>query len=221
MAVMPSYLLVAGTLTELLTSWQTSGEVPVFEALLAGSLPLIKSTASRTLRRHHVADPAAVDDAVSLVLDHLRRLPGGSADERLVARFAALGRGGGDAISNGGTAYIVWLSRERAIDIARSRRRLTLRAVCFSQLSASALRALADRDGNDHAAEGCDPPSEDRCRRLHDSVSLLEQRQRLVIELLLEGKTQTVIAHALDVCEGTVSRLRSKAVASLRRLLAD
>jgi DNA-directed RNA polymerase specialized sigma subunit len=43
----------------------------------------------------------------------------------------------------------------------------------------------------------------------------------MVIELLLEGKSQAVISHALDVCEGTVSRLRTRAIASLRSLMAE
>ena len=44
-------------------------------------------------------------------------------------------------------------------------------------------------------------------------------RQRLVVELLLEGKSQALIAHVLGVNEGTVSRLRARAIASLRRIL--
>ena len=39
--------------------------------------------------------------------------------------------------------------------------------------------------------------------------------------MLLDGKSQTVIAHVLGVCEGTVSRVRSRAVAKLRGLMDE
>ena len=41
------------------------------------------------------------------------------------------------------------------------------------------------------------------------------------MELLLEGKNQATIAHVLDVCEGTVSRIRMRAIATLRDRLAE
>ena len=52
-------------------------------------------------------------------------------------------------------------------------------------------------------------------------MALLEPRLRTVVELLLEGKSQVVIAHVLVVCEGTVSRLRTRAIAELKRLLTE
>jgi DNA-directed RNA polymerase specialized sigma subunit len=42
-----------------------------------------------------------------------------------------------------------------------------------------------------------------------------------VIELLLDGKSQAVVAHVLDVCEGTVSRIRASVIKSLRQMLAE
>jgi DNA-directed RNA polymerase specialized sigma subunit len=42
-----------------------------------------------------------------------------------------------------------------------------------------------------------------------------------VIGLLLEGKNQAVIAHVIGVCEGTVSRIRRRAIDRLRALLED
>jgi RNA polymerase sigma factor (sigma-70 family) len=59
------------------------------------------------------------------------------------------------------------------------------------------------------------------CLRLHDAIPHLPARERLVMELLLEGKTQATIAHVLDVCAGTVSRLRMRAIATLRDLVAE
>jgi DNA-binding NarL/FixJ family response regulator len=40
-----------------------------------------------------------------------------------------------------------------------------------------------------------------------------------VIELLLDGNSQASIAQTLHVCEGTVSRMRGRAIMELRRLL--
>lgn len=37
--------------------------------------------------------------------------------------------------------------------------------------------------------------------------------------MLLAGKSQAAIAHVLEVCEGTVSRLRGRAIAELKRLM--
>ena len=65
----------------------------------------------------------------------------------------------------------------------------------------------------------CEAPLAAMCCRLHDAIQFLEPRERTVIEMLLDGKPQVVIAHAIDVSEGTVSRLRSKALAALRLLL--
>jgi RNA polymerase sigma factor (sigma-70 family) len=59
------------------------------------------------------------------------------------------------------------------------------------------------------------------CMRLHDAIPHLPPRERLVMELLLEGTNQATVAHMLDVCEGTVSRLRTRAVATLRDLMAE
>ena len=61
----------------------------------------------------------------------------------------------------------------------------------------------------------------DLCLRLHDEIPHLPPRERLVMELVLEGKNQAVIAHVLDVCEGTVSRIRMRAIATLRARLAE
>ncbi len=50
---------------------------------------------------------------------------------------------------------------------------------------------------------------------------MLPPRERMVIELLLEGKSQAVISHMIGVCEGTASRLRSRATAKLRALMTE
>ena len=59
----------------------------------------------------------------------------------------------------------------------------------------------------------------DLSRQLLDAVAQLEPPLRQLVELLLEGKSQATIAHVLNVCEGTVSRMRKRAVDRLRELL--
>jgi DNA-directed RNA polymerase specialized sigma24 family protein len=206
------------TFALLLSAWQASGDHGHLDSLLVATRPLIERTASRRLRHHHVNDPAAVDDTVSRVLDHLRRLPGSSAGERVVARFVSPAAVA-ELPGNAGEAYIVTLTQDRARDVARSRRRIKHRTACFSELSAAATTGLAMHAEDGAAAGDAMSPLAATCRRLHEVIPFLESRERSVIELLLDGKTQVVIAHALDVCEGTVSRLRSKAIESLRRLL--
>lgn len=182
-------------------------------SLIAATRPLIYKLAARTLRRYRIGDPAAIDDAVSRVFDHLRRLPGALEEERFVANFAA--RTGDDD----GLAYIVWLTRNRTIDIVRSRHRRHRRERCFSALAQDAARRLPS-----YAANGGLGPDEEMlvgCQELIEVIPFLESRERAVIELLLDGKTQVAIAHILGVCEGTVSRLRVKAIASIRLLLAE
>jgi RNA polymerase sigma factor (sigma-70 family) len=209
------------SIRDLLQSWQAVGDVRDLESLLARALPLIEHTAAATLRRRHLADPAAIDDAVSRVLDHLRRLPGASAGERSVARFVPQSADtGAESLGDRGEAYVVWLARERALDIVRSRRRVAHHISCFSELPAAS-RTLTTDAGKANAIGLCHAPPGAQWQRLHDAIPLLDARQRVVIELLLEGKTQAVIAHALDVCEGTVSRLRSKAIHALRLLLVE
>jgi RNA polymerase sigma factor (sigma-70 family) len=55
--------------------------------------------------------------------------------------------------------------------------------------------------------------------RLAAAIDRLEPQLRTVVQMLLDGKSQVVIAHVLGVCEGTVSRVRSRALAKLRALL--
>ena len=64
-------------------------------------------------------------------------------------------------------------------------------------------------------------PDHDERTRLHRAIATLPPRERAVMGHLLEGRTQAAIAACMRVCEGTVSRLRSRAVDRLRTLLAD
>ena len=197
-----------------LLAWQETANEACLERLVSATTPQLAKVARRVLKRHHVDDWSAVDDILALVLDHLWRLPVATTHERPVARFDATRtpRGGnGDP----GVAYLTWLVQERALDVVRKRRRQAARET-----------RLAERGTAGDCCDGapwrdsssCGEIEADRTTRLRAAIGRLEPRLRTVVELLLEGKSQAVIAHALDVCEGTVSRLRSRAVAELRRM---
>ena len=221
-----------------LVAWQSTGDSEHLESLIAAVLPLAEHAIAQTLRRQGVCDPSAIDDAISLVLDHIGRLPGSSTFGTVVTRFDA-GHGYGNGQSHHhdhnhnqrhgrhpphtdpGQAYILWLARNRAADVARERRRQLRRSVPFSLLDGTVevevKRRAAPATGTADASDPCC----EAAHRLNEVIARLVPRQRAVIELLREGKSQVVIAHALGVCEGTVSRLRQRAIGELKRLLAE
>lgn len=80
----------------------------------------------------------------------------------------------------------------------------------FSQLSADVGAGLIE----DRSEGGGGGLPIDRVRQ---AAATLEPRERAVVELLLEGQSQRTIATALALSEGTVSRLRSRAIESLRQ----
>jgi len=195
--------------------WQETGRETEFEAIVAEVRPQVEQVAERVLHRQGLRDPAAVDDAVSLVLDHLRRLSVGKGTDRTVAKFAPAEGGDRHAPRDPGRTFVACLAKDRARDVVRARRRQ--RSVPFSQFGDQAGRAFEQRlVASEPAADG--PPLIDRVRA---AAERLEPRQRLLVELLLEGKNQARIAHVLGVCEGTVSRLRARAIASLQSLVAE
>jgi RNA polymerase sigma factor (sigma-70 family) len=187
----------------LLERWQASGDPAQLEAVVVAVRQVVELVAGRTLAECHVADRSAIDDVVSLVLDHLRRLPRGSAGERRVALFRS-----DDATVGRGLAYIRLLARNRARDVARARHRRDRHAQVFSMLDDTGWQAVS-----------AGRPVNDLHERLLDAVAQLEPPLRQVVELLLEGKSQATIAHVLDICDGTVSRMRKRAVDRLRELL--
>lgn len=212
---MPSPQAAPRAVADALQAWQETGDAAWLEHVIAETLPRLEHAARGVLRRHHIDDWSAVDDTLSLVLDHLRRLPATAPGERTVARFEHrrdTDRSGGDP----GLAYLVWLAHERAFDVARQRKRQTNRHRLYAsvyhmpQIDSTSFEDLSDADETDCGTAA----------RLRSALALLEPRARTVIQLLLDGKSQAVIAHVLGVCEGTVSRLRVRAIAELRRLLA-
>ncbi|MFM1997195.1 MAG: hypothetical protein RLZZ111_1582 [Planctomycetota bacterium] len=213
----PRHEIASANIGALLLSWQQKADPECFQRLVTAVTPLVERIARCALRRHGILDPTARDEALSLVLDHLRRLPG-THGERPVAPFVAPPQHQPEA-GDPGEAYVVWLTRDRAYDLARSRRRHSRHALLFSQLDRTATyrleRSLAAQQTS------APQPLDDLCNRLRDAVKRLPPREKSVIELLLAGKSQTIIADTIQVCEGTVSRLRSRAIAALRDLLAD
>lgn len=194
---------------ELLVEWQETGRHEVFDSLVKAVLPRLMGFVAATLVGQGIRDPAATDDALSLVLDHLRRLAGTGANDRQVGRFApARSKGARD---DAGWGYLRQLARGRACDVARDRRR---QGPVLSQLERSG-RELSEQASA--AAGGGVALSE----RLREAALSLEPRQRLLVEMLLDGKSQAVIAHMLEVSEGTVSRLRTRTLESLRRILGS
>jgi RNA polymerase sigma factor (sigma-70 family) len=198
-----------GAIGRLLDHWQATGVPEHLEALVVAVRPMVESVAVRVLRSRHIVDRSAVDDVVSLVFDHLRRLPRGRGGERPVALF----RGDEPGIDRG-TSFIRLLARNRSLDVARSHRRHRHHECPFSAVSDEMRWSLASRD--DAARQEAEMDVHDR---LAAAIDRLEPDLQAVVQMLLDDKSQAVIAHVLGVCEGTVSRVRGRAVAKLRELM--
>ena len=196
--------------TTALVHWQETGEEQSLRSLVATTMAELGHVAAASLRKHGIHDRSAIDDALALVLDHLRRLRGPAPGEQAVARFDAV-RPHGTTPGDPGRAYLAWLVRERSLDVARQRRRLAKHRRPLSEHAISRLRS------SDSCVAGED--DHERQARFHAAVARLEPRLGTVVEMLLAGTSQAAIAHVLDVCEGTVSRLRTRAIAELRRMM--
>jgi RNA polymerase sigma factor (sigma-70 family) len=206
------------SITPNLVEWQVTGEEACLEQVWHIASPIAHRMITASLHRLGILDPSAIDDALSLVLDHLRRLPETSTSDSLVARFAPrTDTRCTQGFADPGLAFIIWVSKKRAADVARARRRRNRHATVFSlldQQTTTQVHAIA-ATSDDEASSAV------LCLRLHEAIPRLPPRERLVIEMVLEGKSQDVIAHVLDVCAGTVSRLRARAIATLRDRLAE
>lgn len=215
--------------TDLLLAWQAAGRAEHFTALVTAVRPLIERRATTLLRRCGIRNPAAIDDAVSLVLDHLRRLHAASNVERLVASFTprSLTAALPDAHEDEGRRYVVWLTKSRTRDIMRAERRRTQKTPTFTDAFSfqrstpgrpSAPRPLMIRDA---AVEDPDNATDNRSAMVVGCVRSLPEDQRQIVELLLAGLPQAVIARALGISAGTLSRRKSRAFATLRNHLCD
>lgn len=202
---------------KLLLAWQSSADESDLESLIRATGSLIDRIARATLRRHSISDPDAVDDAVSLVLDHVRRLAGSGTTERRVSPFVC--HDAGEA-TDPGASYLAWLTTERSRDVARKRHRHARRFQPLSSLGSvpsGVGRRLASMPPSDGTidSQGSTP------ERIERAIGRLDPRLATVLRMLLDGKPQTVIASTLHVCEGTVSRMRARAIVAVRQLMAD
>ena len=213
---MPCSSVASHDIANALLAWQKSGDEVWLEHVIVATLPRLEHAARSVLRRLHISDWSAVDDTLSLVFDHLRRLPATMPGERSVARFV----NHPDtrcSVGDPGLAYLVWLAHERAFDVARQRKRQATRRMRFKNLGH--VPHVDDTGIDTHT--NADEVESDATARMHDALKRLEPRLCTVIQLLLDGKSRAVIAHVLGVCEGTVSRLRTRAIAELKRLMTE
>jgi DNA-directed RNA polymerase specialized sigma24 family protein len=198
-------------LEALLCAWQSTGSHAALEDLVHAAEPVATLVIGRVLAQRGIRDPAALDDALALVFNHLRRLPGPAVGESAVTSFDPA-RG---TAADHGRAYLQRLAHDRAVDVARRVRRDSRRVASFSALEDAAAAGLEGRlamqvtsfRGEDDEPPGC---------VITEVIGQLDPRERELVRLLLEGKSQAVIAHMLGVCDGTVSRLRGRVIVKLR-----
>jgi RNA polymerase sigma factor (sigma-70 family) len=188
------------TAANLLELWQTTGDPDDYRRLWQAASTVVESVVRMNLRRHGIRDPTAVEEAVSLVMNHLRRLPAEG-----VAKFDRKHTAAG---------YLVWLSSRRSRDVARSLRRR--REFDLDDARAKITEPSVDPDV-DHV-EGSDGRAVDN---LYAAIKVLDDRSRLVIERHLAGEPQAVTAKALGVCGGTITRIRQQAIQKLRELMTE
>jgi len=195
----------------LLDRWQATNDPEQLAVLVDAVRPMVEAVAVRVLRSRRIRDQSAVDDVVSLVLDHLRRLPRGQEGERPVAMFR-----GADPGSDRGGSFIRLLARNRSLDVARSHRRHCRHECSFTSAGDAVRSSLVSHD--DAARQEVEADVHDR---LAAAIDRLEPDLQAVVQMLLDGKSQAVIAHVLGVCPGTVSRGRRRAMAKLRGLMGS
>lgn len=196
------YLEDKAEVGDLLLKWQHEADSQSLSTLCGVVMPVIERAARSALARMNIRDSGAVDDTLSLVLDHLRRLP---ICDGSVGTFETRPTKG-----DAGIAYLRWLTRRRAMDVARAIQR---------RRRHEAAHAEAIPQETFWIPEDCDEP--DFSSWLHSAIATLDARSQEVIGFLLKGLSQAEIAKELGVCEGTVSRIRAKAINQLRWLASQ
>lgn len=188
------------TAASLLEAWQASGDPEDYCRLWQVIGTVVESVVRKSLCRAGIRDPAAADEAVSLVMNYLRRLP-----TQGVAKFDR---------NQTAAGYLVWLSGLRSRDVCRSLRRRRTASLDdnWGQITEPSIDPGVDHN------EGWDSGAVDNLRA---AISALDPRSRLVMERHLDDEPQAVTATALGVCAGTVTRIRQRAIQKLRKLLAD
>lgn len=199
-------------LTRLLLAWQERRDEPSLTAVVDARLPMIEKVAAGTLVHHRIHDPNAIDEVVSLVLDHLRRLPEATPPDLRVARFAPR-----DQNPAAAGIYLRWLTSRRAADVAASFRRRWRQIRSFT--------GLGFEDPDSALPESASPASaaepalqQARVTDLHAAIVRLDLREQRLVQLLLDGRPQVAIARELGVSEAWVSRGKQRVIAKLRQL---
>lgn len=187
----------------LLARWQADHDADDFAALVEIIREPLERLAASTLKRDGIRDPGACDEAVALVLERLFRL-GSERSAKTFARFDGDRHGHADG-NDPGWIYVRCVARSRAHDVARAVRRRDRRASEYGRTVAGYSPEGGDASGGDGDAG-----------RLRTAIETLDERSRAVLAMMLDGKSQKAIAHMLGVCEGTVSRIRARAIARLR-----
>lgn len=207
------------SLESLLLCWQSAGDTLCLADLITSITPFLERVARHVLRRQGIRDTSAIDDTTALVFDHLRRLPHEGPGERAVIRFDPNRSPCRCVKGCPAKAFLYRLAHDRAIDVARARRRRERHAQRLAQQNDENRISLRHEAALARGEEI--EPLAAECCRLSEAIARLDPRLRSLIDFVIQGKSQVTIAHALGVCEGTVSRLRGRAIEELRRLLAE
>jgi RNA polymerase sigma factor (sigma-70 family) len=208
------------TVSRLLLAWQDEGNQQAFETLVIEVLGDIEDTARSVFGRRRITSEVAIDDVVSLVLDHVRRLRPCRQNASRVQPFdpGRIRSSSLDKADDAGRAYIRWLSQSRALDVCRMHLRRSRHEVTFAALPEATVVDMAQRPVA--AEQGPNGEQEKNEQWLEEALSVLDSRSRSVLMLLRAGESQAEIAKRLGVHEGTISRIRMRAIDNLRRRLA-
>ena len=208
-------------LGRLLLIFQEQGCHDAFEQFVTTAQPLIESVAKATLRTRNVDAGNLVDDTLSAVLNHLRRLHAHAlrqnteqpASDQPVQAFTSQ-----PDKPDAGRQYLIWLTQRRAADVARREHRWR-RQQSFTETTVSQLDdAIARQSFADQHAHTDHRQQQEQLTWLQSAFEQLEESEQLLIAMVLEGKTLAVIAHVLDCSEGTASRRRQRIETKLQAL---
>jgi DNA-directed RNA polymerase specialized sigma24 family protein len=202
--------------TALILRWQSTGDRDAFAALAAAVAVTVEAVAATELRRRGRHDTALVADALSLVLDHLRRLHRVGANEQPVSAFRPVA--GCDP--GAGLVYVRWLARRRVADLARSQRRRDRHEPtftrCFGDTCDPAGAATATIASHPASAP---PLPADSLQALDAASRRLDEADRTLADALLTGMSQVEIARRLGVSAGTITRRRQRLLARMASTL--
>jgi RNA polymerase sigma factor (sigma-70 family) len=198
-------------LTRVLLVWQEQSDEPSLKAVIDARLRMIEKVAAGTLVHHHIHDSGAIDEVVSRVLEHLRRLPRDNPGDVRVSQFTPR-----DQNPAAADMYLRWLTKRRAVDVATELRRRWRHIKSFTGLTIDDLASdLPERVLSLTATQPAH--SEAQVRILHAAIAQLNLRQRQLVQFILDGRPQVAIACELGVSEAWVSRAKQRIISKLRK----